>query len=167
MTKNNVKKRVPWTVCETDNITNLNIESCTWKLESTNKSLDFSPNELTLKSAHFVWYTTLRTSLTGLGIVIEGRWDDELWESKDDPSTDDPELEEMGEWGSPSTILRTALPEEISTSRYESWDSFFLQFGRFVQVLPNSVDNHSRCNLLAETAQRTSSQMKPAQLKLK
>lgn len=36
--------------------------------------------QLTLNSAHFVWYTTLRTSLTGLGMIMGGVCDRKLSE---------------------------------------------------------------------------------------
>ena len=36
--------------------------------------------QLTLSSAHFVWYTTLRTSLTGLGMIMGGVCDKKLSE---------------------------------------------------------------------------------------
>ena len=36
--------------------------------------------QLTLNSAHFVWYTTLRTSLTGLGMIMGGVCDKRLSE---------------------------------------------------------------------------------------
>ena len=36
--------------------------------------------QLTLNSAHFVWYTTLRTSLTGLGMIMGGVSDKKLSE---------------------------------------------------------------------------------------
>lgn len=36
--------------------------------------------QLTLNSAHFVWYTILRTSLTGLGTIIGGGCDRKLSE---------------------------------------------------------------------------------------
>ena len=75
--------------------------------------------KLTLTSAHLVWYTTLRTSLTGLGTVTGDPCVVELCEGAVVvvvvvvvvvTSSVDAERGETGERSSPSKMLKAAFP---------------------------------------------------------